>query len=149
MIAYTLVGSTPTGVTPALLRRLGGAFRGVRGIPKQATASIRFVSRAQMHALNKAFRHKNRPTDVLSFSAREGKALPRVRMPGPVELGDIVVCAAVAREEARRRGMDVMEELVRLMVHGTLHLAGMDHVTEREEEHMFGLQEQVIARVIA
>ncbi len=150
MIAYVVFGPTPTGVTPAIQRRLGRAFQGIKGIPANATVGVRFVSRTEIQRLNKDFRKKNRPTDVLSFSAREGKVVPGAkRIPGPVEMGDVVICAAVAREEARRRKMDVTEELVRLMVHGTLHLAGMDHVTEKEEEQMFGLQEQIIERVLS
>lgn len=150
MITYALLGAAPRGFAPSLLRRLGNAFRGVRGIPAQASIGMQFVSRAKIQQLNKAFRHKNRPTDVLSFSTREGKSLPGMkRVPGPVEMGDIVICPAVAREEARRRNMDVTEELVRLVVHGTLHLAGMDHATEQEEQKMFGLQEQIIERILS
>lgn len=150
MITYTLLGVAPKGFAPSLLQRLGGAFRGVRGIPAQASVGLQFISRAKIQQMNRDFRQKNRPTDVLSFSTREGKRLPGIKgIPGPVEMGDIVVCAAVAREEARRRNMDVTEELVRLVVHGTLHLAGMDHATEKEEEKMFRLQEQIIERTLS
>jgi probable rRNA maturation factor len=71
-----------------------------------------------MRRLNHRYRGHDRPTDVLAF------ALPA---PDGSLLGDLYVCPAVARAEARERGIPVGEELTRLLVHGTLHLLGYDH----------------------
>lgn len=76
-----------------------------------------------MRALNRRYRGKDRPTDVLSFSFREG-AFPQVQ---PDLLGDIVIAVPVAERQARERGHSLRSEIDRLLVHGLLHLAGYDH----------------------
>jgi len=80
-----------------------------------------------VRALNRSFRRKDKPTDVLSF-------------PGP-QGGDIAICAEIARQNAHRLGHSVTEEIKVLMLHGMLHLAGYDHETdagemERKEAHL-------------
>jgi len=75
---------------------------------------------------------------VLSFEAGSGS-----------ELGDLAVCTQVAVREAKRRKIDPAEELVRLLAHGTLHLAGMDHATERDERRIFKMQEAIIEKVLS
>ncbi len=103
--------------------------------------SIAFVSLREMQALNKRYRGKNRPTDVLSF---EGGVPASER--GSVYLGDLVLCPAYAAVEAKRRGIELKEELIRLAIHGVLHLLGFDHATKEEELAMFGLQERWLSR---
>ncbi len=156
MIAYQVIGRIPSGLSSARLRKVAAACRGVRGLPRTGTIGLRFVTPSAMQRLNRAFRGKNEPTDVLSFGM-EGMAFPAPRSfsgggPPPQELdqeiGDLVVCPSVARAEARRRSMDPVEELVRLIAHGTLHLAGMDHATAKEEEQMFALQEKIVEHVM-
>lgn len=80
--------------------------------------SVTFVGPSRMRALNRAWKRHDRPTDVLSFA-----------LPGPdgVLAGDIYVCAAVAAEEARAAAVPLREELIRLVIHGTLHVLGYDH----------------------
>lgn len=82
------------------------------------TLSITFLGPGRMQALNLAWKGHDRPTDVLSF------ALPA---PGGELLGDVYICRSVALREARVRGISLGEELVRLVVHGTLHVLGYDH----------------------
>lgn len=149
MISYASSGRLPRGITPLLLKRIATACASVRGLPKKGVVSLRFVPEAEIQRLNHACRGKNKPTDVLSFSLTEGGAFPMPRgTKEPIEVGDVVVCASIARAEAKRRAMDPLEELVRLIAHGTLHLAGYDHATEKEEEVMFGLQENIVARAM-
>jgi len=149
MIAYQSVGPLPRLLTEAMLKRIARACVGVRGLVKNGVVGIRFVSSAEMQRLNRAYRGKNRPTDVLSFAATEGKAFPRLNGSKDVpEIGDLVVCTTVAVAEAKRRFIQPVEELVRLIVHGTLHLSGMDHATQRDEERMFALQEQIIEKAL-
>ena len=71
-----------------------------------------------MRALNREWQARDEPTDVLAFA-----------LPGPdgVVTGDVYICASVAREHARAHGVTLREELVRLVVHGTLHVLGYDH----------------------
>jgi probable rRNA maturation factor len=65
------------------------------------------------------------------------------------ELGDIIIAPSVAREGAKRRAIGLTEELVRLIVHGTLHLMGYDHADAKTEERMFSIQEGIVERVMA
>jgi probable rRNA maturation factor len=121
---------------------------------------VRFVTEKEIGKLNETYRGKSCPTDVLSFIAegredgrtvrREGRTKagwPRVNE-SVCELGDIVICASVARKEARRRSIDVKEECVRLLVHGVLHLAWMDHEKKSDEKRMFALQEGIVKKVV-
>lgn len=149
MIAYQLSSELPSVLSRRVLTRIGDALQGVRGIPKKASISVglRFVTEREMQRLNRSFRGMDRPTDVLSFSAIEGEAFPSAPT-NEVEMGDLVVCVAYATREAKRRSIEPQEELVRLIAHGTLHLAGMDHATQQDEERMFALQESVVEQVL-
>lgn len=81
---------------------------------------------AELHRLNYAFRGKDCPTDVLSFPT--GVGLPA----GPAHsLGDLAISAVRARAQARRFGHTTEQEIRILMLHGLLHLLGMDHETDR------------------
>jgi probable rRNA maturation factor len=99
--------------------------------------------------LNARYRGKNEATDVLSFSLDEGEAFPaggrrssRRRLPG-----DIVISLDTLRENARRFNINEDEELRRLLIHGILHLDGMDHRGNGEEEPMLQLQEQLLKQL--
>jgi probable rRNA maturation factor len=85
--------------------------------------SVVLVGERAMRSLNKSWRGKDRPTDVLSFSQREGEGGGL----HPEVLGDVVICVPVARRQAREAGHCLAAELDRLAVHGLLHLAGYDH----------------------
>ena len=82
----------------------------------------------------------DRPTDVISF------ALPQ---PDGSLAGDIYLCRAGAEREARRRGLTVREEVLRLVVHGTLHVLGQDHPEgeDRERSAMWATQERYVRQV--
>jgi len=94
--------------------------------------AVRIVAARESRALNKMWRGKDKPTNVLSFPApeqsRRGKpkdmALP---------LGDLVICAQVVRQEAALHGKPVEAHWAHMIVHGTLHLAGYDHETGRRQ----------------
>jgi len=95
---------------------------------KSFIVSLSFVPRNKMKNFNKIYRKINKPTDVLSFSMREGRLL-----------GDVVICPQVARENAKSFGSTFKEEIARLVVHGILHLLGMDH-----GKKMFDLQDKIV-----
>lgn len=86
---------------------------------------------ADIHKLNRAFRKKDRPTDVLAFAQREGPAADL----HPNLLGDIVISVATAKRQARGPG-GLGGELRMLAAHGLCHLLGYDHRTDREEATM-------------
>lgn len=110
----------------------------LRGERRTAVVSLTFVGRDRMRALNRRFLGASRPTDVLAF------ALPG---PGGKLAGDIYVCPWVAAREARRHRVALREELVRLVVHGTLHLLGWDHPEDesRLRSPMWRRQERYVA----
>ncbi len=80
--------------------------------------SVTFLGRDAMRRLNAEHKAHDHPTDVLTF-ALEGP-------PGQV-LGDVYICPWVAQREAKARGIPLRQELIRLVVHGTLHAVGLDH----------------------
>lgn len=146
------MGHTPKQLLKLTLPRIArecGHVPSLKG-NKAATIGLTFVSEEKMKELNRVYRGKNCPTDVLSFGA-EGSSRSFVqgdRGTEDRELGDIAICPKVAIREAKRRSIDPGEELARLITHGVLHLAGMDHATPREERRMFALQEAIVEKVI-
>jgi probable rRNA maturation factor len=88
-----------------------------------AELSVLFVGDRAMQTLNRQYRGKDRTTDVLSFSLREG----RFGGVQPDMLGDIVISVPTARSQALAAGLPLQQELERLLVHGLLHLVGYDH----------------------
>jgi probable rRNA maturation factor len=82
--------------------------------------------------LNKLWRGKDKPTNVLSFPAPEQTTRGRPR-DEPVPLGDLVICAQVVRQEAMRDGKALQSHWAHLVVHGALHLVGYDHEAGRRE----------------
>ncbi len=116
-------------------------------LKKPIEISLSFVTPKKIQALNAQYRRKDRPTDVLSFSAREAE-LPKGLQADVVNWGDVIICPSYAKTEAKRRGLPLREELVRLLVHGVLHLAGYDHASEEEEVAMFGLQERLVETLV-
>lgn len=110
---------------------------------KDAMLSITFVGRAAISRLNKRYLGHEGATDVISFGLR------RVGRRGAV-VGDVYICAEVARENAKRQGISAGEELLRLVVHGTLHVLGRDHPTGpmRTTSPMWRRQEKILARIL-
>jgi probable rRNA maturation factor len=92
----------------------------LRGERRRAVISVTFLGRDAMGRLNARHRGHARPTDVLAFALEEPGRRGRT-------VGDIYICAHVAEREARARDIPLREELVRLVVHGTLHALGRDH----------------------
>lgn len=110
---------------------------------KDAMLSITFVGRAAMSELNRRYLRHHGATDVISFGLqRSGKR-------GAV-IGDIYICPEVARDNAKRQGVPIAEEVLRLVVHGTLHVLGHHHPTgeSRTTSPMWRRQERILARVL-
>lgn len=83
------------------------------------------VDEAEMADLNRRWRGREGPTNVLAFAMAEGDPAPV----WPPVLGDVVICVPTARAEARGAGLDLDRRLTELLIHGLLHLAGHDHET--------------------
>ncbi|MDB4908407.1 MAG: hypothetical protein JWO05_3191 [Gemmatimonadetes bacterium] len=110
----------------------------------QAMLSITFVTPRRMAALNREHLGHRGATDVISFH------FDRPSPDAPL-LGDIYICPDVARQHARANGVGVREELLRLAVHGTLHVIGWEHPEGdgRLESRMWKRQEALLARALA
>jgi probable rRNA maturation factor len=101
------------------------------------TITIVFCTDAFIRVLNKQYRQKDEPTDVLSFASGETRR-------GRFYVGDIVISVETLEKNARYFSVDAHEELRRLIIHGILHLSGMDHATNSEQETMLVLQEKIM-----
>jgi probable rRNA maturation factor len=105
--------------------------------------SLRLTDDGDMQALNRQYRHQDRPTDVLSFAALE-TAMPMVPAE-PLYLGDVVISVPTAARQASAQGRSLMAELVWLFSHGLLHLLGWDHPTEERLVQMLARQDALLA----
>ena len=103
--------------------------------------TVRIVDEAESHALNLNYRGKDRPTNVLSF--------PFV-CPYEVELpllGDLVICRQVVEREAQEQDKPLMAHWAHMVVHGSLHLLGYDHIEDDEAEEMESLETQIMTEL--
>ena len=103
--------------------------------------TVRIVDEAESHALNLNYRGKDRPTNVLSFP---------FECPDEVELpllGDLVICRQVVEREAQEQDKPVMAHWAHMVVHGSLHLLGYDHIEDDEAEEMESLETQIMTRL--
>lgn len=133
-----LVKKKVKGVESKLLSKIAHRALEVLGLSK-VELSIALVSDAQIKRLNKLYRNKDKPTDVLSFPIGE-------KVEDWLILGDIVISVDTAKRQAQELGHSLEEELKRLLVHGLVHLLGYDHELGGEEEKKFFELEEFILR---
>jgi len=137
-----------------------------RGIAGSVELNVLFVDEGTIASLNERFLQKQGPTDVLSFPIEDDLGAPgpppagpepEVTGPGrdaflsdddamPLMLGDVVICPAVAWRNAPEHAGTYDDELALLLVHGILHLLGMDHEEQSEAEAMEALERELLAR---
>ena len=109
---------------------------------RDAMISVAFVRKREIQRLNRKHLRRDRPTDVIAFGFRAaGRRAPIV--------GDIYIAPDVARESARANAVAMREEVLRLVVHGTLHVLGHDHpeTDARTRSPMWRKQERLVARL--
>jgi probable rRNA maturation factor len=148
---------------PVAVERWSGLARSVlvaEGITSDTEVSLLFVDEQTIASLNERFLGKAGPTDVLSFPIedeleRSGRSPDQGGTgPGTIEtdtdrlllLGDVVICPAVAARNAVEHGVGFDDELALLVVHGILHLLGMDHEDPAEAEQMERREHELLAR---
>jgi probable rRNA maturation factor len=110
----------------------------------QAELSVLAVDVATMSSLHQQWMDEEGPTDVLSFPMDELRPGNDDDEPEPGLLGDVVLCPAVAAQQAASAGHSTAHELDLLTTHGILHLLGYDHAEPDEEREMFGLQTELL-----
>ncbi|MEZ5459353.1 MAG: rRNA maturation RNase YbeY [Steroidobacteraceae bacterium] len=137
-LAVETLGRRGAGIpAPAALRRwarlaVGNAGRGRR-------LAVRIVTRPQSRALNAQWRGRDYPTNVLSFPSPPAVAA--------TELGDLAICAAVVRAEARAQRKPLRAHWAHLTVHGCLHLIGYDHERDADAARMERREVALLARL--
>ncbi|MCB0326968.1 MAG: rRNA maturation RNase YbeY [Bdellovibrionales bacterium] len=99
--------------------------------------SVAIVNDQEIQDLNRTYRNKNKPTDVLSFGQDVFEGKRRI-------LGDIVISKDYTRKQAKEKGHNMRSEYELLAIHGLLHLLGYDHVETNDEKIMFALQSQLL-----
>ena len=115
-----------------------------RAPDRDAEVAVRVVDAEEIHTLNRLYRDKDTPTNVLSFPAGDIEGLP----PGaPQLLGDVVICAAVVAAEAGEQGKAVADHWAHMVVHGMLHLQGYDHDRDDEAGAMEALETEILTRL--
>lgn len=112
-------------------------------LEREVTVSIRLVSETESASLNHSYRAKNQPTNVLSFAARLPEEVQSA-MPAFL-LGDLAICSAVVNREAAAQGKQPEAHWAHMIVHGTLHLCGLDHQAADEAAKMESLEIDVLA----
>ncbi len=113
----------------------GGARRALHRARHSAELTIRVVGAAESRRLNRTWRGKNKPTNVLSFAG----AAPL--------LGDLAICAPVVAREAREQGKQPAAHWAHMVVHGVLHLLGYDHENDRDAARMEARETKILAQL--
>lgn len=118
----------------------------IEEITEECEISITFVNNERIQEINREYRLKDAPTDVISFAMEElgedeieiiGAEMPRM-------LGDIIISIPKTKEQAEEYGHSFDRELGFLALHGFLHLLGYDHMNEADEKKMFGKQKEIL-----
>ena len=129
----------------ARLRRLAQALLMLAGEPS-SEVGLSLIGDRRMRRLNYKFRGKDRTTDVLAFSMREGRVPHASSRLTACLLGDIVISVPAAKRQAKEAGRSLDEELVTLLIHGLLHLCGYDHERGRAEARRMQRRERQMRR---
>ncbi|TXI82141.1 MAG: rRNA maturation RNase YbeY [Cupriavidus sp.] len=103
---------------------------------RKGALTIRIVDEDESEALNSRYRHKQKPTNVLSFGYDERGVL-----------GDLVICAPIVEREAKEQGKTVRAHWAHMVVHGCLHLQGHDHEKEAEAAAMEALETRILGKL--
>lgn len=122
------------GVTIPILRRRARLMLASLDLP-EAELSVVLTDDSGIQELNRDYRHKDKPTDVLAFAMREGEVPPGME-PQDELLGDVVISLETACRQAAERRRTPLAEVTFLLAHGLLHLVGYDHQNDEEEREM-------------
>ena len=124
------------------------AFPQLENSERTVELSIRLAGNAEVHALNSEWRGKDKPTNVLSFPMAEPEDLADANGAGPeLMLGDIILARGVCADEAEEKSIPLESHAAHLMVHGTLHLLGYDHMDESSAADMEAREVRALARM--
>ena len=108
----------------------------------ESELSLSFVSGKTIKELNRDYRNKDESTDILSFSQQSDFQIGQKEL-----LGDLIISVDDLKDNSNYFSVDLEEELIRLLIHGILHLTGWDHQSNNSDEQMLIYQEQLLALV--
>lgn len=123
-------------------RWVAQALQGAHYSPPQdmpTELTLRIVDAAESRELNSTYRGKDKPTNVLSFPFEGPEDIPLAL------LGDLVICAPVVQQEAAEQNKAITAHWAHMVIHGTLHLLGYDHIEEQQAQQMEALEVQILA----
>lgn len=143
-IAVSTQGETPRTPGRTAVKNAARSMLASLGLD-EVELSIVLCDDPTIHALNREYRHKNRPTDVLAFAMREGEGADAA---GQV-LGDVVISMQTAARQATEHGHSLSTEVYTLLAHGLLHLLGWDHRTDAEDRRMRREVARLVSKVPA
>ncbi len=108
--------------------------------------TIRIVDEDEIQALNNTYRHKNKPTNVLSFPYEgfEFEVPEEIQLP---LLGDLIICHDIVVAEAQQQAKTIIEHWAHMVVHGVLHLKGYDHLEDSDAEQMEALEIKILQQL--
>lgn len=107
----------------------------------EAELTIRIVDAQESQQLNNTYRHKDKPTNVLSFPFESP-----IEIETPL-LGDLVICKQIVEQEAQEQRKSLDSHWAHMIVHGCLHLLGYDHIDDEEAEEMEALEIEIMAEL--
>lgn len=139
-VLFNSVDETPKSLQYAEAAKRG-ALAALRFEEADGEIGIELTTDEVIHACNLAYRHVDRPTDVLSFPLDEGEEL--IGIPDG-HLGDIMISVETAARQAEELGHSVEREVLFLAIHGTLHILGYDHMVPEDEEIMLKKQREIL-----
>jgi len=131
-------------IAPAELRRIARRVMRRESVAQNVGVEVMLADTETVRDLNRLYRGRDEPTDVLSFASAEGEAF--VAAPDePSSLGEIAVCWPLAESQAAATSRNADGEVAHLLVHGILHLLGYDHEERAEGEVMKGREDEHLA----
>ncbi|UAA40159.1 rRNA maturation RNase YbeY [Paraneptunicella aestuarii] len=138
ILDYQLASNDTNVPTAEQLQSWIDAVLNTESLPDEQEITVRIVDNDEGQMLNREYRQKDYPTNVLSFpfEAPEGVEINF--------LGDLVVCAPVVAKEADEQNKPLMSHWAHMIVHGTLHLLGYDHIDEQDAEQMEALEVEIL-----
>lgn len=118
----------------------------IAGADKKIELTITVVDDKKIRFLNKKYRHKDKVTDVLSFSQKEGN---KIILPKGEEdyLGDMVICYPQVIRQAKKFKQTISKEFGLLLIHGFLHLVGYDDKTKKDWQEMEKIQNKIFSKI--
>jgi probable rRNA maturation factor len=128
-------------------RAVAAALTAANVVLPDAEISIRLTDDAEVQALNRDYRGKDKPTNVLSFPQYAPDEIARsTNCEGPeLLLGDVVLALETCAREASEKGLSLADHAAHLIIHGTLHLLGHDHIKDEAAEAMEALEVKALA----